>query len=99
MKIIDEAIRSLPSLPDGLLRVRIDKIYADVALTFCEILPAPALSDVIAAGRGRIFCSTETLAPSPDVYADRTYSDVILPGETDYDARLEYSTAHIHRTH
>lgn len=96
MQIVDDALRALPPLPEGLLRVRIDKIYADVALTFCKILPAPALREVIVASRGRIFCSTEALAPCADVYeAERTHSDVIVLGETEYDVRLEYSTAHI----
>jgi hypothetical protein len=96
MKAIDDAIKSLPPMPEWSLEARIDRIYTDVLLMFCEVVGVKTLSEVLAVERGQMFCSTEVFAPCEDVYEAKRTSSVIIPsGEASFGVRLEYSTSHI----
>lgn len=94
MNIVDELTKRLPSaLPDWMARVRIDHIYKDVLLKFCEVNGILTLGQVLAAGKGHMFCSTEQVFPCKNVYDDRRVSSDIHPaGKSRYRVRLEYST-------
>jgi hypothetical protein len=97
MGIIDELTKLLPQgLPEGLQRVRIDHIYKDVFLKFCEVNGVRTLGQVLAAGQGHMFCSTESVLPCPDVYdAKRVSSEIHPAGKVSMRVRLEYSTEFI----
>lgn len=96
MALVDRDIARLPELPDGLRRQRINHIYKNVLLLFCEINEARTLGEVLSARRGTLFCSTEQLLPSPDVYrSERAVSRVLVPGVDDLEVELHYSTSHI----
>lgn len=96
MKVVDRAMANLPALPEGLQRQRLNHIYKDVLLTFCEALGVPTLGEVMAAGKGRLFCSTVELLPASDVYeTERATSIVVTPGIEDLVVELQYSTEHI----
>jgi hypothetical protein len=96
MKFVDQAIARLPALPDGLRNGRINHIYKEALLTFCEALGAPTLGGILAAGRGTFFCSTQELLPATDVYhSERGVSVIVTPGVDDLTVELHYSTAHI----
>jgi hypothetical protein len=97
MRFVDQAIAKLPPLPDGLRRARIDHVYKEALLTFCEVMEVPTLGGILAAGRGRFFCSTQELLPATDVYrAARAVSVISTPGVNDLTVELHYSTEHIH---
>lgn len=68
MKIVDAVIRDLPELPDWQREVRIDHIYKDVILKFCEIHKIKTLGEILHEGKGHVFCSTERLAPCENIY-------------------------------
>ena len=97
MKIVDGLLRSVPQdLPIGLREVRIDHVYNTVMLGFCAINGIFTLGQILAAGKGHMFCSTETVLPCPTVYDDdRAFSYVQPAGEANFRVKLEYSTAHI----
>jgi hypothetical protein len=96
MKFVDRAIERLPALPDGLRRGRINHIYKEALLTFCEAVKVPTLGEILAAGRGTFFCSTQELLPTPGVYqSERAVSVIDTPGVDDLTVELHYSTAHI----
>jgi len=96
MKIIDEEISQVPSLPAGLYEARIDHIYTKVALHFTQINKIKTLSQLVADGNGHLFCSTERFEPCPDVYdASRVSSLIQPPFESEYDIVLDYSTEHV----
>lgn len=96
MKFVDRAIAGLPALPDGLRNGRINHVYKEALLGFCEVMQVPPLGDILAAGRGTFFCSTQVLLPASDVYnAERAVSVVDTPGVDDLRVELHYSTAHI----
>jgi hypothetical protein len=96
MAHVDHEIARLPELPDGLRRQRINHIYKNMLLTFCEKYEARTLGEVLSARRGTLFCSTEQLLPAPDVYgSERAVSRVLVPGVDDLMVELHYSTSHI----
>lgn len=98
MKIVDDMIRELPDLPDWQREVRIDHIYKDVILKFCEVHKIKTLGEILHQGKGHMFCSTERLAPSENIYdVERAVSKWIPPGDGDgdYSVRFEYSTKRI----
>jgi hypothetical protein len=99
MRHIDDAVSRLPEMPDYLRRVRIDRIYTDALLTFCELLGVPPLASLMARGRGRLFCSVVELEAAEEL-ADRVraINRVIVPGVDDLTAVLEYSLEHIAAT-
>ncbi|MDI1463373.1 hypothetical protein QEZ54_20540 [Catellatospora sp. KI3] len=95
--VVDDRARALPSdMPDWMRRVRIDHLYMQMMLLFCERLPAPTLGDVLAGQSGTLFCSTVTLAAAPEVYErPRAVSKVITPGIDHPQVELHYSTSNI----
>jgi hypothetical protein len=96
MRYVDEAIRNLPDLPEWMRKTRIAHIYREAIVTFCAVVEIPTLSEVLAKNRGRMFCSTEELAPAPEVYREaRAVSRIITPGVTEPHVELHYSTEHI----
>jgi len=96
MKEIDRIVGLLPELPDHLRRLRVAHIYTRVALGFCEALSVPSLRDLLAQGRGRLFCSTERLRPVEGAYRTcRLIVPVIVDGDIDYQVTLEFGTEHI----
>jgi hypothetical protein len=93
MRVVDELISRLPSLPDWQREVRIDHIYKDVFLEFCKIHGIKSLEEVLAQGKGHMICSTETVAPCDDIYdAERAVSLWVPRGESEYRVEFHYST-------
>jgi hypothetical protein len=93
---ISSEVAKLPSLPEGILRTRINHIYSRLATDFCAELKVPTLRELLARGCGRIFCSTENLPSCPEVYeADRMRCPILIDGDYEYSAELVFSTEHI----
>ncbi len=96
VRAIDQQIRALPDLPEWQRSVRIGHIYRTTVLAFCEHIGIPPLGALLAAGKGRMFCSVETLAPCPEVYdRARVVNRVVTPGVDSPTVELHYSTQHI----
>jgi len=96
MTFVDKAVDDLPALPEGLRKQRINHIYREALLTFCEVMKIRSLGEILAAKRGTLFCSTEELLPASDVYhAERAVSQILTPGVDDLLLELHYSTEHI----
>ncbi len=97
MKIVDEMLTRIPpGLPEGIHRVRVDHVYNTVLLRFCQVNGIHTLGQVLAADKGHIFCSTELVAATPEVYdADRVTTTLLPAGVSAYRVQLEYSTKHI----
>lgn len=94
---LDAVMKGLPSLPDWRHRTRVDHIYKDFLLEFCRVIEAPTLLELLAEGKGTIFCATVELEPAPDVYdVDRTTSRVAVAGQQEMAVTLAYGTEHIH---
>jgi hypothetical protein len=93
MAVVDKAIAALPDLPPGIRQVRLDQIYAQAMLRFCEVLRVPGLRELLCGDEARLFCSTEHLAPTPALYkAERVVTRV---DKVDVEVVLEYSTAKV----
>lgn len=93
MRLIDELIERLPVLPDWQREVRIDHIYKDVFLEFCRIHTLPTLGDLLAARKGRLFCSTERLGPCQNFFdVSRATNRWVPRGRCEYEVEFEYST-------
>jgi hypothetical protein len=97
MTMVDSAIGILPAMPDTLRQIRINHIYAEALLRFCEYLKVPTLGELLANGRGRLVCSTEEFSACPEIYAGekRVVSHWISNGEYDLAVEFHYSTRHI----
>ena len=96
MELVDELISQIPDMPEGLREVRVDHAYSQVAMKFCEVLPAPTLGQLLAKGNGHFFCSTEEFNPCPAVYDQPRVQSTIAPaGNSNYSVTLEYSTEHV----
>jgi len=96
MAFVDKAIAELPALPEGLRKHRVNHVYKEALLTFCEVMGVRTLGEILAARRGTFFCSTEELLPASDVYhAERAVSQILTPGVDDLTVELHYSTEHI----
>ncbi len=98
MCLVDEAISNLPALPEWQRTVRIDHIYKDVILKFCETLGIKTLEEALATGpgQGMLICSTETLASCKNVYDSERAVSVWVPRRK-YPKKVEfhYSTQHV----
>ena len=93
MEIIDNEIRRLPELPDWIKGVRIDHIYTQVFLLFCNRLGILPLEEILATRKGHLFCSTETLGPCPNFYhTDRAVSAWVPRQEYLQRVEFQYST-------
>jgi len=78
------------------MEARIDHVYSDILLVFCELHRVKTLGDLLASGGGHLFCSTEQFEPCPDVYDNpRVTSVIIPPGLSEYEVKIEYSTEHL----
>jgi hypothetical protein len=100
MEIVDQNIRNLPELPEWQKNLRIDHIYTEVMLSFCEVVGIRTLQYNLATriGPEQLSCSVERLGPCPDLYEKtRVVSKWIPPEGSDVDIQVEfhYSTAHI----
>jgi hypothetical protein len=89
---IDREIAKLPDLPQGLRQARIDHLYSDYMLGFCRVLEAATLGELLARGSGHLFCSTETVAATPEIYDHSRVSTGVIPaGEAERRVCLDYS--------
>ncbi len=98
MHLVDEAINNLPDLPEWQKIVRIDHIYKDVILKFCEIIGIKTLEEALAIGPGlgMLICSTETMAPCKTVYdSERAISVWVPRGKYPKRVEFHYSTQHV----
>lgn len=93
MEIIDDWISRLPQIPDWQREVRIDHIYKDVLLEFCNSIGVNTLENVLAQGKGEMFCSTEELAPCPNLFdVERAVSVWVPRAPHDLQVEFHYST-------
>lgn len=97
MRFVDQLIKEIPSLPEGLREGRINHAYSKVMLEFCRAIEVKTLGQIIASGNGHLFCSTEQVEPCQgDIYHSPRLKSVISPqGNSEYSIVLEYSTEHI----
>lgn len=74
-----------------------DHLLVSLVLAACHAGKIPSLGEVLAGGEGRaLFCSTEHVDPTPDVYsAERVRSRVVPSFLCDQEVILEYHTRHI----
>lgn len=95
MRHIDDILRDLPTMPDHERRIRVAHIYTRALMALCKAWDVPSLGELIAAGKGYLFCSTVTVLPAPEVYtSDRAVSRIIIPGVESPTVELHYSTEH-----
>lgn len=96
MVYVDRAIAKLGDASGSFYNLRVNHIYKDALLMFCEAMHVPTLGEVLAARKGRFFCSTEELLPTSDVYRDeRLVTQVLTPGVSEPAVELHYAAAHI----
>lgn len=97
MEFIHQQIREVPdSTPSWLRATHIGHIYTRTLVAFCEANEVPRLGALCAARRGRLFCSTERLAPTPDLYdQERVVTRVEKPELDNLSVELHYSTGHL----
>jgi len=71
-------------------------LMVDIALTFCKELKVKLLSEVLSdLHEGSLFCSTEEIEGSDNVYEDgRKSSKILLPYQYDIDTVLVFGTEH-----
>ena len=94
IQIINEMIAKLPDLPTGLRDAQVDRIYKTVFLVLVDQWKVPSLHQLIAEGKGRLFCSVEKFGPCPAIWDNppRVASDWIPTGDASLKVRFEYST-------
>lgn len=96
MKVIDKVIKDLPDLPDWQKKVRIDNIYTEAFLVWCSSIGIKPLGEIIATKQGRMFCSTEKIAPCKEVYDKQRVVSLWVPqGNCKEKVEFHYSTSHI----
>jgi hypothetical protein len=98
VKAIDEEIRALPDLPQGLYEARIDRIYTKYALGFCQVNEVRTLGEVIHDHNGSMFCSTEPVGPCPEIYSsdsERLVSPWQPYREAEVTVEFHYSRQHV----
>jgi len=96
MNSIDNAIKELPDSPDWVRNVRIDHIYTQALLLFCNQLGIRPLSDILTSETVHLFCSTEKVKPCHDIIDTERAISVWEP-PFDYHKRVEfhYSTRNV----
>lgn len=74
-----------------------DHLLVTLVLAACRAANVPSLGEVLASDNGRrLFCSTERVAPTPDVYAAEHVRSRLSPSfPCDKEVFLEYHTRHI----
>jgi hypothetical protein len=94
--MITDRIAQLPEMPEWQKRVQIDHIHTSAVLFLCEQWGIKSLGQLVADRCGRLFCSTEMLAPCPEVYRQaRAVSVWAPPWQAPYRVEFHYSTAHV----
>jgi hypothetical protein len=98
MRVVDQCIKQLPPLPEGLLIGRIGHIYSDALLEFCRQAKIKTLTEMLTSREGpMMFCSTEVFKPCKEVYTAKTARSALVPaGQIKQKIVLEYSTEHIY---
>jgi hypothetical protein len=96
MTVVDGLVRELPAMPDWQREVRIDHIYTRVLLGICNSWGVAPLEYLVSLEENKLFCSTEELAPCPEVYNSQRATSLWIPRrEHSRIIEFEYSTAHI----
>lgn len=74
-----------------------DHTLVTLVLAACGAAKVPSLGEVLAGGNGRrLFCSTERVGPTPDIYAaDHVRSRLVPSFPCEQGVFLEYHTQHI----
>jgi len=97
MKEVNRLSSLITDDPDWLKKTKLCHIYTQVVLTFCKVLQVPTLGELLINGDGRIFCSTEELIGTKDVYKKlRLTVPIKTTGDYGYEVFLEFGTEHIH---
>lgn len=95
MRHIDDSILNLPPMPDYRRHIRVAHIYTRALMALRKAWDVPSLGELIAAGKGYLFCSTVTVLPAPEVYtSDRAVSRIVIPGVESPTVELHYSIEH-----
>jgi hypothetical protein len=95
MRHIDDILRNLPTMPDYERRIRVAHIHTRALLALCKAGNVPSLGELIAAGKGHLFCSTVTVQPALEIHtSNRAVSRIILPGVESLTVELHYSIEH-----
>jgi len=93
MGVIDDLIGKLPELPEWQRNVRIDHVYKDVFLKFCEIHKIKSLEEALATQGGHLICSVEQLAPCPELYESKRVASCWVPRRRSQEAvEFHYTT-------
>ena len=93
MKLLDQQLRELPDMPEGLKQTRINHVYTQFFLVWCNKTGVIPLEELLATGVGEFFCSTETLAPCPEVYEDERVTSLWVPhSDCPRSVEFQYST-------
>jgi len=96
MQYVDDAIGRLPPMAEWEREVRIDHVYTEAMLKFCAALGIPPLGELLSSESGRIFCSTESLAPSHDLPQEgRAISVWVRNVNLEHQVEFHYSTRHV----
>ena len=98
MKALNMLLDQIPSdAPDFVRTLQPDHAYSRVLTDFCAVHEVPTLSELLAAGAGRLFASVETTCPAADVY-DAPRVDVPLrpKGDVAQKVLLRLGTEHIY---
>ncbi|MBW2664198.1 MAG: hypothetical protein JRD93_20040 [Deltaproteobacteria bacterium] len=90
MRIVDEMISRIPPLSEWQREVRIDHIYKNIFLEFCKIHGIKTLEEVLSEEKGRMICSTVTLAACKNVYDSQRAVSVWVPRSNDCKRRVEF---------
>lgn len=98
--LIDDRLKQVPKdLHPALVEQRIRAIYAAAMLRFCIVHQVPTLGVLLATGRRTIFCSTEKVFASKNVWKDGRIQTRLRPvGNSEQNVLLEYSTSHFYAT-
>jgi len=96
-RIINELVKQIPgSTPAGQLPIRVNHVYTRITLDFCRTLGVPTLRKILSDRSAALSCSTEMLAPSPEIYeAERVEVPIVLDAEHELIPELHFSTRHI----
>jgi hypothetical protein len=93
IEAVNAALASIPADTQSFLRqLQTDHLYVEAVVTLCSHIKAPSLSELLAQGHGRLFCSVETVAPSPAIYnTERVISEVVPKTDVPLRVQLSYS--------
>jgi hypothetical protein len=96
MELVDRLTKALPELPDYMLEVRLDHIYTEIFLAFCDGIGVKSLEECVITKSGTLISSTIRVAGCEDFYTlDRPTNAWIPDGSYDLGAELQYSRANV----